>query len=154
METPNNAVHNQQQEELKRSIMEDRLSVLQPKVSVRIPPDTKVKDVINTMVEKRLDAVLIVENDQLIGIFSERDIVNRVALHLEEVKEKPIREFMTPNPEKLSINHTIAFALNKMDVGDYRHIPITDDENRPTGLIAVRDIIRYIDAKVLGGVKF
>ncbi len=137
--------------DLKKSIMTDKLSVLNPTLSVRISPDTKVKDVIQTMAEKRIGAVLIVEDSQLVGIFSERDMVRKIALQYDEVADNPIQEFMTPSPEKLSINHNLAFALNRMDVGDFRHIPITDDENRPTGIVAVRDIIRYIDHKCLDG---
>ena len=137
--------------ELRRCIKEDTLSVLQPKLSIRISPEMTVKEVIQTMVHKKIGAVLIVENDELIGIFSERDIIRRVALDYEKIAERPIREFMTSNPVKLSINDTLAFALNRMDVGGYRHIPITDDQNKPTGLVAARDFIRYIDHMFLGG---
>lgn len=138
-------------EEIKRSIMEDKLSVLKPTLSVRIAPGMPVKEVIHAMVDKKIGAVLIVENDRLVGIFSERDLLKRVALRYNEVADLPIREFMTPNPESLSINHSLAFTLNRMDVGGYRHIPVTDDQNRPTGIVAARDILRYLDHKCLGG---
>ncbi|HOJ58861.1 MAG TPA: CBS domain-containing protein [bacterium] len=138
-------------EEIKRSIMEDKLSVLKPTLSVRIAPDTPVKEVIHTMVDKKIGAVLIVEEGRLVGIFSERDVLKRVALRYNEVAGRPIREFMTPNPEALSINHSLAFTLNRMDVGGYRHIPVTDDQKYPTGIVAARDILRYLDHKCLGG---
>ena len=137
--------------DIKNSIMSDKLSVLNPTLSVRIRPDTKVKDVIQTMVDKKIGAVLIVDDNKLVGIFSERDIIKKIADRYDEVKEEAISEFMTENPECLSINHTLAYALNRMDLGDFRHIPIIDDENRPTGIIAVRDILRYIDYKCLDG---
>ncbi len=136
---------------LERSIMEDRLSVLKPTLSVRIASDWPVKEVIHSMVEKRIGSVLIVEGGKLVGIFSERDIIRRIGTKYEEFADKPIRELMTANPESLSVNHTIAFALNRMALGDYRHIPVTDDENYPTGIVAVRDIIRYLDHEVLNG---
>ncbi|HQH71452.1 MAG TPA: CBS domain-containing protein [bacterium] len=138
-------------EEIKRSIMEDKLSVLKPTLSIRIAPDTPVKDVIQSMVDKKIGAVLIVESDHLVGIFSERDVLKRVAARYQEVADLPIRDFMTRNPESLSINHTLAFTLNRMDVGGYRHIPVTDDQNYPTGIVAARDILRYLDQKCLGG---
>ena len=138
-------------EEIKRSIMEDTLSVLKPTLSVRIAPDTPVKEVIQTMVDKKIGAVLIVEEGRLVGIFSERDVLKRVALRYGDVAGRPIREYMTRNPESLSINHTLAFTLNRMDVGGYRHIPVTDDQNHPTGIVAARDILRYLDQKCLGG---
>jgi len=137
--------------ELEHSIMEDTLSVLRPTLSVRISPTATLREVIKIMVDKKIGAVLIVENNLLVGIFSERDVAMRIALRYLEIADRPIREFMTPNPEKLSINHTLAFALNRMADGGYRHIPVTDDQNHPTGIVAVRDIIRYLDHKCLGG---
>ncbi len=132
-------------------ILREELSILRPTLSVRIAPETPIKQVIQTMVEKRIGAVLIVENNEMTGIFSERDLIMKIAEHYDEVCEQPVQDFMTPNPVHLSIKHNIAYALNRMDVGDYRHIPITDENNYPTGIIAIRDIIRYIDYKWLGG---
>ncbi len=137
--------------ELRQCIKENTLADLHPHLSVCISPEMPVQDVIQTMVSKKIGAVLIIENDKLIGIFSERDIIHRIALQYDEVAKQPIRDFMTPDPVKLSINDSIAFALHHMDVGDYRHIPILDDQDRPTGIVAARDIIRYIDHKCLAG---
>ncbi len=137
--------------ELKRDIRESKLSELNPRLSVRVPSDTSVKDVIQIMVDKKIGAVLLVEENKLVGIFSERDIISKIALDYDTLKDDPISSYMTPEPVQLNIDDTIAFALNRMDVGDYRHIPLTDDANVPTGIVAVRDIIRYIDYKCLDG---
>jgi CBS domain-containing protein len=50
---------------------------------------------------------------------------------------------MTPKPETLTANKSLAFALHKMDVGGYRHMPLVQD-GRPVGMISVRDIMRHI----------
>ncbi len=142
---------NSKENNLKRDIRESRLSELNPRLSVRVSSVTSVKDVIQTMVDKKLGAVLIVEENVLTGIFSERDIISKIALNYDAVKDDPISDYMTPEPVHLNIDDTIAFALNRMDVGGYRHIPITDDMNIPTGIVAVRDIIRYLDYKCLDG---
>lgn len=139
--------------ELERSILEDKLSVLEPTLSVRLSPTATVRETLKTMVDKKIGAVLIVENGILVGIFSERDMIKRIAMRYEEVREHPIREFMTPNPIALSINHTLAYALNRMADGDYRHIPVIDDQKHPTGIVSVRGIIQYIDSRCLGGPK-
>ncbi|RJP32122.1 MAG: CBS domain-containing protein [Candidatus Omnitrophota bacterium] len=141
----------EKQWELQRSIMEDTLAVLKPTLSVRIAADWPVKEVIRSMVEKKIGAVLIVDQGKLVGIFSERDIIKKIGTHYEMYADRPINELMTTKPVSLSIRHTIAFALNRMALGDYRHIPVTDEENYPTGIVAVRDIIRYIDHRCLGG---
>ncbi len=50
---------------------------------------------------------------------------------------------MTPNPETLDVNDKIAFALHKMDSGGYPHLPVVLD-NKPAGVISVRDMLRHI----------
>ena len=55
----------------------------------------------------------------------------------------PIEKFMTPKPKTVTASDTLAFALHKMDVGEYRQMPIVDD-GRAAGMISVRDMLRYI----------
>ncbi len=51
---------------------------------------------------------------------------------------------MTPDPETLSIDDKIAYALHMMDLGGYRHIPVRDEFDKISGVVSVRDILRYI----------
>ena len=51
---------------------------------------------------------------------------------------------MTVDPETLSIHTTVAYVLNKMAVGGYRHVPVVDDEFRPAYVIAVRDVVSFL----------
>jgi CBS domain-containing protein len=55
----------------------------------------------------------------------------------------PLQPVMTLNPETVSPDDTLAFALHKMDVGGYRHLPVVEG-GRPVGIISVRDVIRHI----------
>jgi CBS domain-containing protein len=61
---------------------------------------------------------------------------------------QPVRDYMTRKPVTLEGRDKIAYALHKMDLGGYRHIPITDD-GKLTGMISVRLILRYITEKLL-----
>jgi CBS domain-containing protein len=51
---------------------------------------------------------------------------------------------MTPNPETLSVHSAVAYALNKMSVGGFRHIPVVDDERRPAFVVSVRDVVEFL----------
>jgi CBS domain-containing protein len=55
---------------------------------------------------------------------------------------------MTAAPETLPVDAKVAFALQRMDVGGYRHLPIVDDAGTVTGIISVRDILKYLAAKL------
>ncbi len=77
------------------------------------------------------------------GIFSERDLLTKVGERYNEVKSRPVSDFMTADPETLGPDATVAFALNRMDVGDFRHIPIVR-EGRPESVVSVRDLLCYL----------
>ena len=51
---------------------------------------------------------------------------------------------MTDTPVTISQDDSIAYALHAMDLGGYRHLPVVDENNRPTGIISVRDILRFL----------
>jgi CBS-domain-containing membrane protein len=57
-----------------------------------------------------------------------------------------VARFMTPDPETLQLDDPIVWALNRMSVGGYRHVPLVDDEGRPVGILSVKDIVHYIVA--------
>src|SRR2546430_16487635 len=94
----------------------------------------------------RSDCLLVTDSDRLVGIFTERDAVLKVAgVKLDAFD---VRDFMTRDPVVLRHDDTIAVAINKMAVGGFRHIPIVED-GRPIGVVAARDVFRHI-LSVLG----
>ena len=91
--------------------------------------------------------MLITKDDDLLGIFTERDVLMRLNVDADQLSDRPISDFMTPNPNA-GDHDKIAFALQKMDVGGYRHIPILTD-GRLTGVISLRDVLKYISDQLL-----
>jgi CBS domain-containing protein len=77
------------------------------------------------------------------GIFSERDLLLKVADPHNDHAGRPVREFMTRRPETIRESDSLAFALHKMDCGDYRHLPVLRD-GLLLGMISVRDLLRHI----------
>jgi CBS domain-containing protein len=129
---------------IERSLMEEPVSVLQPREPITVRPETTVRDTIRIMLECDIGALLVVdEHDKLLGIFSERDLLTRVAGLHDPYADLPIKQFMTPNPETVTATDTLAFALHKMDGGGYRHMPVLQD-GRPIGVVSVRDMLRHI----------
>ena len=133
---PNNRVE--------RSLMEDKVSVLQPRPPVTIRPDTTICNAIRVMLEHEIGALLIVDSrGKMMGIFSERDLLTRVAGQHEDYADLPVATFMTATPETVTTRDTLDFVLHKMDCGGYRHLPVLDGE-RPVGVISVRDMLKHI----------
>jgi CBS domain-containing protein len=129
---------------IERSLMEDPVAVLHPKIPVTVRPSTTVGETIQLMLAHDIGALLVVsDHGKLLGIFSERDLLLRVAGLHDNYKELPVEEFMTPHPETVTVDDKLDFALHKMDVGGYRHLPVLRD-GRPVGVLSVRDMLRHI----------
>lgn len=82
------------------------------------------------------------ESERLVGILTERDILKKVIGQLD--LDSPVGEIMTPNPETVGMDDGIAYALNKMHIGGYRHIPVLDRQDRPVGVVSMRDVVKFI----------
>ena len=119
------------------------LSGLQEEV-VALDSKATVAEAVTAMIDNRVGAVLIIEDQKLLGLFSERDVLTRVVAQGRELAETPLVDVMTPDPECLSFDHKLVFALNKMTVGGYRHIPILDKEGVPIAVISMRDVMEHI----------
>lgn len=109
-----------------------------------VEAETPLVEVLKKMREAGRGAVLIVQNGRLAGIFTERDVLLRVAGFPIEVVHAPVGAHMTTEPLTLPADSSVAFALNKMVVEGFRHIPLVDDEGRPTGMVSMRDLIDYL----------
>src|SRR5439155_3338175 len=123
---------------------EDSVSLLRPKLPIAVRPNNTVRETIQIMLTHDVGALLVVSDHvKLVGIFTERDLLTRVAGLYDNYGELPVQDFMTPEPETVTVDDTLAFALHKMDVGGYRHLPILR-EGRPVGVLSVRDMLRHI----------
>jgi CBS domain-containing protein len=133
---------------VERSLLSDRVRILQPRTPIVVPPHMAVSDVLNLLVERKIGCVLVVEDDRILGVFSERDALTRIGTDAQELGHCPISQFMTRHPQELDPDAKIAFAVRMMDLGGYRHVPVVDPEGKPVGMVSVRDILRYLTEKM------
>jgi CBS domain-containing protein len=132
------------QDRVELSLMEDSVGSLHPPEPIVTGPATSVGRAIQMMLKQDIGALLVVDGaGKLLGIFSERDLMAKVASPDADYMESTVGEFMTANPECVNADDTLAFALHKMDVGGYRHLPVLH-EGKPAAVISVRDLLRHI----------
>lgn len=129
---------------VERSLLRDRLSELDPRLPITVPASTPVRKVLRTMVDERIGCVIVLDQDRIAGIFSERDALVRLNTQAAALGDRPVSQFMTSDPQTLEATAKVAFAVHRMDQGSYRHVPIVDAEGNPEGIISVRDILRYL----------
>ena len=132
---------------VERGLLKDRIKILKPKIPYTVAPETPVGDVLKSMIAESIGCVMVVQDGQLIGIFSERDSLLKLNADVKQHVERPISAFMTSDPVTLEAQDRIAFALHKMHVGGYRHVPIMT-EGKLTGVISIRDILGYLAEKI------
>lgn len=127
-------------------ILEGSLGDMHPKPAIAVPPDTPLEQAVSKLLTTNTGCLLVTKDEKLVGLFSERDLLMRVGLDFERERKSPISEFMTTKLETLSAEDGIVFALNRMVLGDYRHVPITESD-KPTGVISVRDVLAHLMAQ-------
>jgi CBS domain-containing protein len=135
---------------VERRLLKDRIRLLEPKTPIAVARETPVRDVLRMMVQRSIGCVVVVEDKKPVGIFTERDALFKLNTDAVALGGKPVAEFMTAAPETLDSAAKIAFAVHRMDLGGYRHIPIVSEDGNLTGIISVRDILRYLTQSMTG----
>jgi CBS domain-containing protein len=123
-----------------------RLSGLASHSPRSVASGTPAADVVTQMREASVDAVLVVDDGRLVGIFTERDALLKLAGR--RLAGISVGDAMTPDPVVLREDDTVAVAINKMAVGGFRHIPLVDG-GRPSGIVTARDVFHRI-AEIVG----
>jgi len=129
-----------------RRFLETRISELKPQAAVTVGEDATVAKAIELMRKKKVGALMVVgkrKPKRLVGVFSERDLLNR-SLGTKGYGRVRVSKVMTRDPEALRPGDSCAYALNKMSVGRFRHIPLVDGDHRPVGMLSIRDVIDFL----------
>ena len=129
--------------DLEQTITRHSIEALCPRDPVSIDPATTVREAISTLVARKIGCLLVEKDDELVGIFSERDVLNKIARDANTL-DRPVRDFMTPSPVAITRQDSIAYALQAMNMGGYRHLPVVNSVGSPIGIISVRDILRFL----------
>jgi CBS domain-containing protein len=111
-----------------------------------VSPDTSVFGALGVMAEKNVGAVLVVEGERLVGIFSERDYARKVILKGKASKETPVREVMSSTVLYVTPQRTIEECMVLMTEKRVRHLPVLEGE-RLVGVISIGDIVKEIIAE-------
>ncbi len=117
-----------------RDIIEEGRDLLE------LPAGASVRDAAQAMRDWDVGAVLVTENGRLAGIFTERDLVNRVIACDRDPTSTPLSEVMTRDPDTISPKAAALEALRLMEDGGYRHVPVVA-EGRLVGIVSGRDFL-------------
>jgi CBS domain-containing protein len=122
---------------------DDKIVALKLPRPICVPPSASIREVIH-LIQKgsSIGALLITEGDQITGILTERDFLMRIVAHNVSYND-PVSKYMTPRPRTLSTDRPILEAIQIMNEGNFRHMPIVDPKGKPVALLGIRDLIQY-----------
>lgn len=129
--------------DIERNLLNTTLAELSTTDYVKITADTSIHQAIEQMNEKGHQCAMVIEGDSIIGILTERDILQKYAHQYQDKADAPVSEFMTSNPISLRNEDPIVFGINRMMVGGYRHIPLHRD-GKLSGMVSVRDVLSHL----------
>jgi CBS domain-containing protein len=113
-------------------------SMMEHEKYLAAPPDTSVSEAARLMAGRNAGAVLVVDNERLVGIFTERDVVFRVIAKDLDPTATRLQTVMTPSPLTLDPARTYGHALLLMQENGFRHVPVVEN-GRPIGIISSRN---------------
>ena len=129
-------------ESLARSVMEDDLNQIEQEF-LGVSPEDPAIEVIRKMREARLGSALVMDQGQLLGIFTERDVLNKLTGKNASAEKTAVKDLMSANPETLRETDSVATALNKMSMGRYRHIPVKKADGTYS-VTSIKHVLKYI----------
>lgn len=131
---------------LEQALAEESVMTIQATPYASVNENTPVGEALKKLVGDEI-ACLLVEDDEgrLVGVFTDRDVLNNVALEYEDVKDKPVRDVMTTKPVYVYQTDSAAAALCVMAVSGYRHVPVVDLNEKILGIISPKRVTQFLN---------
>jgi CBS domain-containing protein len=107
------------------------------------PGDT-VQKIVKIFQKDKKNCVLVYSKKKMVGILSNRDLLLRVAGIHKDLSKVKVEDVMTKNPSYVHPEDPIAFAVNKMAMGGYRHVPVLRADGTPVSILLIRDVLRFL----------
>jgi CBS domain-containing protein len=121
-----------------------KVGALSARPHARVEVDDAMWKVVAEMKTQGRGAVLVEDGGALVGIFTERDLLNRVDYSDPLWSHVIVRDVMTPHPMVIRADDSLSEALRRLTQGHRRHLPIVDDRGHVVGLISIRDILTFV----------
>jgi CBS domain-containing protein len=129
-------------------LLQEPVTVLSTRSPLIFGESAPTSEAMRAMQSEHSGVVLITQDGKasspLLGIFTERDILLRVINRGRNPAETPLKEVMSAEPEFLQSDARVAWVLNMMSVGGFRHVPVVNVRGCPVAVISVRDVVEFL----------
>jgi CBS domain-containing protein len=108
-----------------------------------IDEEMSVYDAVKVIVKHGYGSAAVLKDKKLVGMFTERDVLNKVAAKAKDVKKIKVKDVMTKKVKTASSESLISDSLRRMSQGRFRHLPIVDKKGALLGMVSQGDLISY-----------
>jgi CBS domain-containing protein len=128
---------------LAKSLKIESVSRLHPSPPIQLSPQQTVAEAVAVLRQEKVGCLLVCEQGKLVGIFTERDLMRRI-IAAGKPLTLPLSDCMTLNPITVESKESISAAIERMESGGYRHLPVVDEWGNPVGILSVKKIVHFI----------
>jgi len=130
---------------LARMLAEKPVSAIDANPYLEIPASTTIAQAVGLLDEKQVGSLLVVADGQLQGIFTERDVLERVAENFDAISDQPVSSVMTADPLVVYEDDPSGTALAAIAAAGYRHVPVLNSDGQIAGVISPRRVFTFLD---------
>lgn len=107
-----------------------------------------IQKVVDIFQKEKKGCVLVYQKKKLVGILSKRDLLWKIAGVQKDLSLVKVESIMTKNPEFVYANAPIAYVINKMSMGGFRHVPVLAEDGTPFSIISIQDVLSYFSERM------
>lgn len=129
---------------LERALAEIPVSEIESRPFVAVAPTTTIRSAIDTMARLEVACLLVTDDGKLQGVFTERDVLDKVSENYGALADRPVSSVMTANPTFVYQNDSSAAAVCVMSACGYRHVPVLNASGHVTGVVSPQRVLGFL----------
>ncbi len=129
---------------LEKAILEHTVDEVESQPCAIVSADTSILQAVQRLANLEVACLVVAEKQRLVGVFTIRDVLDKVALQFEEVKHRLVSEVMTSRPEYVYDTDSVAAAMCVMVSGGHRHVPVVDSDERIIGIVSPNRVMTFL----------
>lgn len=130
---------------LEQAFAQEAVAAIDARPFLQIDSLAPVQAAIELLAESQAGCLLVVEDDKLVGVFTERDVLEKVVEKYARVKSEPVANFMTTEPTIVYETDPSATAVAAIAVAGHRHVPVVDLDERVKGVVSPRRVFEFME---------
>ena len=133
---------------LEQALVEETVAAIRHEPFATITPETPIRLALETLDDLEIGCLLVSDGGRLVGLFSNRDVLDKIVDDYEQLKDEPVSKVMTPEPVFVFETDSSAAALCVMAVGGFRHVPVLDVDHKIVGIVSPQRVTAFLQKQL------